>query len=230
MVLAWQLITRHRAPRLALVLVATLVALLKVERDPLTLAARQHGLVLIAGILSSIAASRLTSRGAALGSIRRVSSAWWVPTMGRLCGALCFVLLPVVLAAGILLPVSSLFSELPPLLAITLPYLAVMSSLVMALTPMVGASAGATVGLLVNVGGAFPPSHLSALLERWPHLEVGVVSVWKSLPLSWHVSHWLVLGGTADPLVLAVWVAFGIAGTAWITTRTPRSLLRVRDV
>jgi hypothetical protein len=228
LVFAWLLITRHRAPRLALLLVASLVVLLKLENDPQSLSVREHSLVLMAGILSSIAASRVTARGAVLASVRRTASSRWLVPVGRLCGVLLFALLPVTLASGILVDGSDRETAFP-LLALLPLYLSAISGVVMAVTPVAGASAAAGLGLLACLAGGFPPSQLRVLLEKAAFFQAPAVHAWNVLPLSWRVTHALVSGGVGDALVLASWAALGLGLTAWVGTQPRFSTNRIAD-
>lgn len=229
LVFAWLLITRHRAPRLALVLVASLVALLKRENDPQSLSVREHGLVLMAGILSSVAASRVTSRGAVLASVRRTASHLWLVPVGRLFAVVLFALLPVTLASGILVAGAAGFVTALPLLALLPLYASAISGVVMAVTPVVGASAAAGLGLLACLTGGFPPSQLRDLLEEAAFVQGPVVHAWNVLPLAWRVTHGLVSGGVGDALVLLSWAALGLGVTAWVGAQPRFSTTRIAD-
>src|SRR5258708_10382776 len=89
-VLALQLITRHRAPRLALLLAGTVVVLLLTEgAGPGSLEVRRRTVALIGGALFAVFSSRLVVRGGPLSSIRRPGAPGGLVGAGRPTGLLC---------------------------------------------------------------------------------------------------------------------------------------------
>ncbi|MSR06011.1 MAG: hypothetical protein EXR93_02925 [Gemmatimonadetes bacterium] len=67
-ILAIQLVTRHRSPRLVLLLAAGLVLVMLSQDGGASPAGDQRSLLLVAGTLGAVAGSRLLARGGALGA------------------------------------------------------------------------------------------------------------------------------------------------------------------
>ncbi len=101
-VLAILLVVRHRAPRLAVVLVLSLV-LLVAQRNRHGAASQVsmgHIVVLIGATLATIGGSRVFAPGGPLCAARRVGARWWLPPLGRLVGLLCLIVPTVVCCLG----------------------------------------------------------------------------------------------------------------------------------
>ncbi|MBI2616239.1 MAG: hypothetical protein HYW52_11315, partial [Gemmatimonadetes bacterium] len=99
-----QLVTRHRAPRLAALLGLGVAALAAASEPSPERVARV--VLLVAGTLAAVSASRLLSPGPALAAARMVVAPWWLVPTGRLAGALC-VLGPVTVGMGLALATAS---------------------------------------------------------------------------------------------------------------------------
>ena len=206
-VLGLQLVTRHRAPRLAAGLGLALAATAAVSRS----GPPGAGLVLLIGsTVAVVGGSRLLAGGAAWGAARMVAARWWVVPMGRLVGALTAVA-PFALGVAAAMAGSHGETGLWRMAWVTCVYSAVLVACTMALSPSLGASAAATLGCAVVWLGGVPPSALSALLAPWPLARQGAMWVWHVLPLPWRALRWLAGGPTADPLLLTVWLVAGVA-------------------
>jgi hypothetical protein len=216
-VLAVQLTTRHRAPRLAVFLAATLVVMLLVQ-DPssVSLDAFRRTVVLIGSALAVVSASRLVAQGGALSSVRRTASPWLLAPAGRLVGVLLLTAVGVFAASSIVLGTRWGIPEALRCASMVLVYCAAIAASAMALTPLTGASAAAAFGLIGALVGGVRPSEVAGLLEGWPLLRGPAVLAWNVLPLPWRAERWLATGGWADPLVLLIWVAFGVVATAYL--------------
>jgi len=170
--------------------------------------------LLMTGTLAAVAGSRLLAPGAALAASRRVAAVWWLAPSGRLIGAL-FAILPVVavsvLAGGRPGP------EFPKLATVTTLYAAAAASLVLALAPLIGASAAAAFGFVGAWLGMLPPSGIHVALDNWPVVQKPAVWLWNMLPLGWRANR-LFEGDTAvDAVVLLCWVVAGVTAAAWAT-------------
>ncbi len=223
-VLGALLVIRHRTPRLMGVLVLVVVASGFLIGSSSRSGAQPPWLVLVvAGCLAATCASRLLAPGAALAAGYRVAAAWWLVPSARLLGAL-LVIVPLVMCAALLVgyPTQGRVG-LSALVAVASLYAAALGSLVLALTPALGASAGAAMGFMAAWFGMLPPSAVSDALERWPILQRVLVWVWNSLPLGWRATHWFDWGANRDLVLLLGWVFGGIAGAAWIATWARRS-------
>jgi hypothetical protein len=218
-VLGLQLVLRHRAPRVALLLAATLVVLILAgSTRESTLSMRQQTIVLIAGVLATVAGSRVLVMGAPLSSVRSTASPWLLAPTGRLVAVVLFTSVPVLAAALIAIGArGSVLSAIRVAAQATL-FATAVAGPVMALTPLAGASAAAGLGLLAVLFGAVPPSEISAGLASWPSLRNLAVLGWNALPLPWRASRWLVGGGVADPALLGCWTVLGLGGAALVAS------------
>ena len=213
--LAAQLVTRHRVPRLVLLLAAILVAAMLGNASAPD-STRQATVLLIAGSLGAVAGSRLLAYGGPLAAARLAGSGV-IPPVGRLLGAM-------LLAGPILLAVSiatvSAAGPVASTVLIAATYAAVTAALTMALAPVVGASGAAALGFMSALGGGARPSQVGALLAGWPFLRTPAVLFWNALPLPWRAARWLAGGpGFADPAVFLFWLAIGLATSAWAVER-----------
>lgn len=217
-VLAVQLASRHRTPRLAAVLAAVLVVLLRLLSTPAGATAPHAAVLLVAGTLSAAAASRAVSPGAAIVACRRAAPSWWIPPVGRLAGVLTVVLAAVGVAiAALYLPQRT--AAAARLLVAAAWYSAAVVGLTLALTPLVGSSAAATLGLLTAWFGAVPPSALAASLSGWQVLKTSALLAWHLLPLPWRADRLFMQGGAADAGFFAVWILLTLVATAWTLER-----------
>jgi len=214
-----QLVLRHRAPRLALLLAAALVLLvLAGSSAETTLGIRQGTIILIAGVLASVAGSRVLVVGAPLSSVRRTAAPWILAPTGRLAAVVLFTSVPALVAALITFTGHGSLVVAIRVAAQTTLFAAAVGASVMALTPLAGASASAGVGLLAALFGAIPPSQVASGLASWPILRNLAVLGWNALPLPWRASRWLAGGGVADPALLSCWTALGIAGAVLVVS------------
>lgn len=225
--LAIQLITRHRAPRLVLLLVASLVfVFLSGGPEAADVAGRQRSLLLISGSLGAVAGSRLLARGGPLGSARFVATSSIVPALGRLAGSLLLTG-PVLFAVSLtLLPGGALLAQT---MTAALLLGAVSSAVTMALAPAVGASSAATLGFVAALFGSTPPSAVAVLLESLPPARTLAVILWNTLPLSWRPARWLAGGPALDPWFLAAWLLAAVWLAALAIERFPERDARGED-
>ena len=96
---------------------------------------------------------------------------------------------------------------------------AAVAAAVMALTPLLGASASAALGLVAALAGGALPSQVGLLLQAWPLARAPLVMCWNVLPLSWRAARWLAEGGVGDLAWLTAWLLFGLAAAEWAATR-----------
>lgn len=217
-----QLVTRHRAPRLAAFLGLGVAALAAASEPSAERVARV--VLLVAGTLAAVAASRLLSPGPALAAARMVVASWWLVPTGRLVGVLC-VVGPVTVGMGLALASAS--PEGAPILvptAVALTFAACVASCTMAMARWWGASAAASVGFLGVWFGGVPPSTMAALFAGWLPLQRIVIWLWNVLPLPWRAARWLASGGWEDPLLLGAWtlIGLGVAAMHLAGPRRPR--------
>ena len=216
-VLAIQLITRHRAPRLVLLLVASLALVMLSGGREGTAGTRHQTILLVAGSLGAVAGSRLLARGGPLAAARGAATSSMVPAIGRVTGV-------VLLIGPIVLPlcVAVLGPAGLTTTFVVLLHGAATVALTMALTPAVGASSAAALGFLAALVGGVRPSQVGVLLSTWPFTQTPAVILWNTLPLSWRAARWLADGpGRGDPWVLTVWLAAGLWAAAWAIERFP---------
>ncbi len=215
-VLSVQLITRHRVPRLALLLAGILLLAL-FEGDPAGVVARQRTVLLIAGSLGAVAGARLLARGGPLGGARCAAAPALLPPVGRLIGALLLV-------GPVLLAVTMATLGSGPVLAgtviVALVYAAASVVAAMALTPAVGTSLAAALGFVSALAGLARPSQVAVLLGAWPVPRAVAGLLWNGLPLPWRAGRWLTQGASAgDPWVLLGWIVAGLLASAWVVER-----------
>ncbi len=219
LVFAVQLVTRHRAPRLAALLGLGVAALAAASEPSPDRVARV--VLLVAGMLAAVSASRLLSPGPALAAARMVVAPWWLVPIGRLTGALC-VLGPVTVGLTVVLAAASPQGArvLAPA-AVALVYAVCVGACTMAIAPFWGASAAASVGFLGVWFGVAPPSAMASLFAGWLPLQRVVIWLWNVLPLPWRAIRWLDSAGLGDPLVLTAWTLIGL-GVASLPLAGPR--------
>ena len=98
MVLGYQLVSRHRAPRFVLVLLVVFVVIQPIA-PRLGEAAVPGGLLLpVAGTLAAVASSRLFAHGPALWAARSASGVTGIVVAGRFAGAMIVVVPAAVVA------------------------------------------------------------------------------------------------------------------------------------
>jgi hypothetical protein len=209
--LGLQLVTRHRAPRLAAVLGLGLVAGAAVSPSGQT---SGRSVLLIGSTLAVVGASRLTAIGPALAAARIVAARWWVVPVGRLAGALCAVV-PFALGVAALMVGPHGEAGLGRIAWVTSGYAVALIACTMAMTPILGASVAATLAFLAVWLGGAPPSAVSGVLGSWPLLQRATVWAWTVLPLPWRALRWLAGGPVADPLLLTAWAVIGVAVAGW---------------
>ena len=209
------LVVRHRTVRLMGAFALALVALMLATggRDS---AAAESTVLLIAGSMAVVGASRVLAPGAALSGARRAAGRWWLHPVGRLVGVL-------LVSGGVaLVAVAALRTEWlggVQLAAVAAIYAAALGAVVLGLTPLIGASAAGGLGLLAVWLGAIPPSTVSVMLGDWWFLQRPIVLLWNSLPLSWRVLQWLTGGVRVDVALFVGWLGVGIALAGWAGTR-----------
>lgn len=218
-VLGLQLVTRHRAPRLVALLSLAIAGLAATSGPSPERGA--HLVLLAAGTLAAVAGSRLLSPGPALAAARMVVAPCWMVPAGRLGGVLC-VVGPFVLGMGLALATASPHgAPVVGPVAVALAYAGCVGACTMAVAPLWGASAAASVGFLSAWFGLAPPSTMAAWSAGWPPLQRVVLWVWNVLPLPWRAARWLAQGGLGDPLLLTAWTVLGL-GVAALHLAGPR--------
>jgi hypothetical protein len=123
-----------------------------------------------------------------------------------------------VVAASSLTP-----AEVARLGVVTACYVASGAALVMAVTPVMGASGAAAAGFIFAWFGTVPPSGVSAMVERWPLVQGPMVLIWNTLPLGWRAIRWFEHANSADPALIAVWFPVAVCAAAWTMTVCYRS-------
>jgi hypothetical protein len=208
--LGLQLVTRHRAPRLAAMLGLALTAGAAVLPSG---QAGSRSILLVGSTLAAVGASRLLAGGPAVAAARMVAAEWWVVPVGRLAGALCAIV-PLALGGAALL-VDPHGGVGPGRIAwVTCGYAAAVIACTMALTPILGASAAASSAFVAVWLGVVPPSAVSEVLGSWPAPQRAAVWLWTVLPLPWRALRWLAGGPVADPLLVMAWTVIGVAAAA----------------
>ncbi|GBD31343.1 hypothetical protein HRbin33_00295 [bacterium HR33] len=219
-VLAVQLVSRHRAVRLA----ATLLLLMTVAIASSAPAGGRVGgaqgvILLMAGMVAAVAGSRLLAPGGALTALRMAAARWWIAPAGRILGA-GIVVYPLVLVPIVVL-IAPRASAPVILMAIATAalYTACVIACVAALTPATGASAAAALGFFAAWIGQTPPSGIQSLTASVPALQGPLVLLWNVLPFPWRANRWFVQGTPEDAAVLFFWTALGFVGAAWSAER-----------
>lgn len=214
-----QLVTRHRAPRLAALLGLGLAALAAASEPSTERVARVT--LLVAGMLTAVSASRLLSPGPAFAAARMVSAPWWLVPSGRLAGALSGIG-PATLGIALALTLASpQGASVAGPVAVALAYAGCLGACTMAMAPWWGASAAASLGFLGVWFGLAPPSAMAVLFAGWLPLQRTAVWLWHVLPLPWRALRWLESGGLGDALMLLAW-AFAGLGLAALRLAGPR--------
>lgn len=216
MVLAVMLVIRHRTPRLAAAFVLAFSALTMWQDSALEVLPSHQGLALsLVAVLSVIGCSRLACVGGALEAARTAAARWWIVPVGRLLG-LILLLLPVALGVGTALVVGRVGSVSLPVFAMAALLLATaLGSLILSVTPFAGASGAAGVGFILALAGGIRPSAISLVLDQLPLIRAPVVLLWNHLPLLWRAHSWLTAGEPSFILHSLVWIAIGVAVTAY---------------
>lgn len=216
-VLAMQLVSRHRSVRLAALLSVLLTAALAVGESE---GGKHQSMVLVVtGMLCAVAGSRIFAPGGALTAARITAAPWWVAPSGRLVGAGCVVYpLALVSIASLVAPAGG--AEVAIRVCFIVGVLGIaMLGVVAALTPLVGASAGAALGFMAAWLGAIPPSAIHGLLDSARFIQRPLVALWNVLPLPWRAVRWLSQGQAGDAALLIVWGALAAVLVAWSTNR-----------
>jgi len=213
-----QLVVRHRAPRFAALLAGLVVLLVRHGGGlPQQLS---RTLLLVAGTLAVVGASRAFTPGAAIAAARRVAGPVWLAPCGRLAGVLLVVLGGTAAAAAVLYAedVGAGFAGL----IVSLCFAAAVAAVTAALTPVVGASGAAALGFLPVWFGSVSPDVVGRFLVVWPHAVRPVLFLWNVLPLPWRALDFLAAPHLQPVLLLAAWLAVGLVGVAWSVERPSR--------
>jgi hypothetical protein len=109
----------------------------------------------------------------------------------------------------------------PPVALAAAVFAAALGALVLALSPVVGASAAATLGFLAAFLGGVPPSTVADMLAPWSVFQKAAVVLWNVLPLPWRVTRWLG-GSPGHGVVLLAWIVLGGGAAALALARTHR--------
>ncbi len=211
--LGLQLVTRHRAVRLAALLAVGVTATAAASAPSVDRVA--HVMLWIGGTLAALAGSRLLASGPALAAARMVVAPWWLAPLGRLLGALCAVV-PATLGAGVaMLAASHGAAPAGRMAGVTTVYAGAIAAAVMALAPLLGATGAACLGVFAVWLGAASPPTVAVLLAGWPMPAHLAGWAWRLLPLPWRALRWLDGPRVDDPLVLTCWALLGVILTGW---------------
>lgn len=219
-VLAAQLVMRHRAPRLAALLALLVVCLALLRSDGGGGSART--VLLIGGVVVAVGGSRPLAPGPALAGAYRVAAPGWLVPLGRLVGTL-IVTLPVIAVGAVGL--SHLAPDVPTgqlAVAVTV-YCSAVASLMLAVTPVVGSSLAAVLGFSAAWVGIAPPTVIHAALQKWPAVQGPSVLVWNVMPFGWRAVRWMRDGNHADLVLLLAWSCLGLAVAAWAVSAAYRA-------
>ena len=213
MVLGFQLVSRHRAPRFAGVMsVFFLVAV--VAGRPFGAGMVWPWLALpVAGTFAAVAGSRLLAHGAALWAARSVCEVPAIAVAGRFAGGMV-VIAPV--AAVIVMAVTGPSQSSDPAIQIGFGVLfaAAMAGVTMAVTPVLGASVASVVGVMTAWSGVLA-SEVFAASSPWsrasgwlPHTTalLGISPV-QELPVA------------AALALSTVWVGICLGLATWLVSR-----------
>ena len=221
-VFAMLVTTRHRAVRMAIAL-TTAIVLFEAVTAGVGHSQMGGSVLVVGGWLSAVAASRILSPGAALDAARRVAGPWWLAPAGRLLGTMALVVPVTWVTAALLTSGSGAWPDLVRTCVGAALYVSALAALVMALTPLWGATAAGTLGLMLAVLGVVPPSEMAQLTVTWPLVQRPVVLMWNWLPLGWRAAHWMRYGGVRHVAILALWVGAGVALASWTIARWYRT-------
>lgn len=158
-VLGFQLVSRHRAPRLAAALTLVLAVAMSLARSSASTPACPPLVLSLVGGLSAIACSRPLAHGAALGSARLAAAPGWMVAGGRFIGAMLFI-------APLVLFISVVTGHTTFGFAIWRAevYAGAIGMTTVGLSPLVGASAASGIGLgLVALGVMGSPLTVAAV-------------------------------------------------------------------
>jgi hypothetical protein len=221
-VLASLLVVRHRAPRFALLFAGAILAILVLDDSPDALVVRRNGLALIAGLLAAVSSARVLARGGALASVRGLPSPAHVSPAGRLTGVVVFVVLPLTAASLLLVaPRWGVAETCRFLLSASLPA-AALASILMALTPLTGATTATVSGIIASVLGGIPPADIVSALSSWPFIRGVAMAAWDVLPLAWRTGQWLDHGGSWHLVLMGAWIVAGVALSPLTIRARPR--------
>ncbi len=213
-VLAALLVSRHRSPRLAAFLTLAVAGAWAWHGASSGGAEIRLGASLLAaGMLASVNASRPLAPGGTLAAAWSTGAPWWLVPAGRLIGCL-LVTVPVAAVAAVAMNAPG--SASVRVVLIVLLYLSAVASLVLAVTPLAGATAAAGASLVSVWVGVLPPEVIGRALSGWPLVARVSTWLWHALPLAWRASRWVEHGGVVDLLVLMGWTLAGllVAATA----------------
>ncbi|MFQ6047272.1 MAG: hypothetical protein ACE5PT_13110 [Gemmatimonadales bacterium] len=208
------LTVRHRTVRLAGFLAGALLLLGSFAESAVS---RGLELVLvISGTVAAVAASRLLAPGEALAAARRAGADWWVSATGRLAGV-WLLILPAAWVAALILAEG--MNEAIRVAWVAAVYGGAVGAVTLALTPFMGATGAAALGLLGVWLGGLPPSGIYQILSGWEYVRRPAVWLWNVLPLDWRALRWGRVGGLEDPMVMAAWIVVGVMMASWAISR-----------
>lgn len=221
-VLAVQLVSRHRATRLAVLLVLLLIAAVAAGEGA-SAAGRIRIVLVAAGTLGAVAGSRLLAPGGALAAARMSAADWWLAPLGRLLGAACAVVPVVLVAVVVLVSPHAPRTAHPGVAAVAAVYAASVLATTAALAPAWGASAAAALGFFAAWFGLLRPSDVYDLSAAVPFFQRPLVLGWNVLPLPWRAARWIEDGNASDALMLFAWIVLGVVTAAWSASRFYRA-------
>lgn len=209
-ILAIQLVTRHRAFRLTSGLAGLTVLSLRLAPNP-----PAGSVVAVAGALGAIAGSRVLARGPAMASAR-AAAAPVRSVIGRFVGVM-LVLAPIVMVGGVLVGGGE-GTGVTEQATWSVAYAAVLAAVSMGGVGAVGASSVSTFGVFAAWVGQVPP-------ETWAE-RLGVVggltaTIWSVLPMAWRVGT-VTEGDRGATAVLLSWMVMGLSGAVVAVRRRRR--------
>lgn len=228
-VMGAHLVMRHRAPRIALLLSLLFLVLLLIREQFARAPVDQVSVVLlIAGTLAAVTGSRPLAPGSALVDAWRVAAQWWVVPLGRLVGVL-IVVLPIVAIATLVFGAGAFGAHGIRLMLIASFYAGAVTALIMAITPRVGASAAALLGVVVAWLGALPPSAFHELLRPVPAGDPLIHALWSVAPIPSRAAAAFDEMTFLGVLLFAIWIVASTCFAAAVVTHPPPpALLRRR--
>ncbi len=219
--LGLRLASRSRAAQLAALLAVMLIGMAVAGGVRHDLAGAGRLSFVAGGSVAAVAASRVLAVGAALRAARRAAASGWMHAVGRSTGIALMVGLAV---AGMALSSAGSATDWMPAVRLALVgwiYVAAIGAVSLMLGPMVGASAAASLTLVLVWLGGVPPSAMYRLLDAWPLVQRPVVWLWNILPLGWRAHRLHVDGEAQDAVLLAGWIVIGVVVAAWAAVRVP---------
>lgn len=219
-VLGVQLVSRHRAVKLAATLLLLMTVAIASSAPAGNRIGGRHALILLmAGMLGAVAGSRLLAPGGALTALRMTAARWWMAPVGRGIGAGVVVYLLVLVPIVVLIAPQASAPVVLKVVAAVMLYTGCMITCVAALTPVTGASSAAALGFFSAWIGQVTPSEIRTLTAVAPALQGPLVLLWNVLPLPWRLNLWFIQSRAEDLGVVLFWSTLALLAQAWSADR-----------